>query len=142
MEQLRPLISSQWPTAEVSLATLGVRLEELAGRLSLPLAHWCEDGLGPSLGIACRLPSGRVFLLQELEYALRHGYAKGPAVLVDATDLVEHGVESLLAEILPALRLSHSDLIAVADRSTEEFAAELLVRLRQGRAQRDKPDAG
>jgi hypothetical protein len=117
---------ARWPTVQVPLASLGLRVDELATRLNLPVHAWYEDGLGPARGVGCRLPSGRLFLLEELQLAVRHQGSRGPTLYVDAADLTAGGVESLLEEILQALQLSRADLTWIMDRAGEEEVARWL----------------
>jgi hypothetical protein len=125
---------NRWPTVEIPLASLGLRVDELATRLNLPIHTWYEDGLGPARGVGCRLPSGRLFLLEELQLAVEHRGSRGPTLFVDAADLTARGVGSLLEEILQALHLSRSDVTWILDRAGEEEAARWL-RDFQGRSQ-------
>lgn len=115
-----------WPTVEVPLASLGIRVDELAARLNLPIHTWNQGGLGPTRGLGGHLPSGKPFELQELQLAVEYQGAKGPNVFVDAADLTGHGVESLLEEILDALHLSRSDVTWTLDSAGEEQAARWL----------------
>src|SRR5262245_18432267 len=126
---LEPLTSFAWATDGVPLAALAVRLEALAARLDLPLRTWDEPGLGPARGLGCRLPSGRVCFLEELELAIQHQGARGPTVYVDAADLGSLGVESMLAEVLGALGLSRSDLAGVAGIGAQQAPGELAARM-------------
>src|SRR5258707_849615 len=121
---LEPLSSYTWPTDCCGLATLNVRIDELAARLGLPVFTWQEEGLGTARGVGCRLPSGRVFLLEELEFSVRDHNAKGPNVYVDAIDLGDQGVESMLKEVLEGLQLSRSDVNWLAEAGAQQNAAK------------------
>jgi hypothetical protein len=140
MSQLELLTSHTWPTAEMALGSLGLHIDELASRLGLPVHRWTVDGLGPARGFGCRLPSGRVFLLEELELSVRYHEAKGPNIHVDAADLAANGIESLLVEILDALGLARSDAIAVADREAEQTAARFVTSAREYRARQKRSE--
>jgi hypothetical protein len=107
---LEPLSSYTWPTDGWPLAALSIRVDDLAARLGLSVLTWQEDGLGTARGVLCRLPSGRVFLLQELETKVQYYNAKGPDVYVDAGDVGDQGVEPMLNEVLDGLQLSRSDV--------------------------------
>jgi hypothetical protein len=125
----------------VPLAALAIRVEALAARLDLPLRIWDEPGLGPACGFGCRLPSGRVCFLEELELAIQHQGARGPAVYVDAADLGSLGVEPMVAEVLGALGLSRSDLAGVAGIDAQQAAAELAARVPQRSGGEAEPPA-
>jgi hypothetical protein len=112
MELLTPPVS--FPTKPVPLAALSVRVDELALRLGYRVQSWVEDGLGPARGFCCRLQSGRVFCLEELELAIKHQGAKGPVVWVDDTDMVAVGIEHLVEEVSTSLGLTRADLTGVA----------------------------
>jgi hypothetical protein len=116
----------RWLTVAVPLASLAIRVDDLAARLNFPIHIWDQEGLGPTRGLAGRLPSGRPFELQELQHAIQYQGAKGPNVLVDAEDLKAQGVESLLQELLRAMHLSRSDVTWVLDSAGEEQAARWL----------------
>ena len=128
---LEPLTSFTWATDGVPLAALAVPVEALAARLALPLRTWDEPGLGPARGLGCRLPSGRVCFLEELELAIQHQGARGPTVYVDAADLGSVGVEPMVAEVLGAMGLGRSDLAGVAGIGARQAAAELAARVSQ-----------
>ena len=137
---LEPLASHTWPTDRCALATLSVRVDELAARLGLPVFTWQEEGLGTARGVACRLPSGRVFLLEELEMSVRYQNAKGPNVYVDATDLGNQRVEALLNEVLEGLQLSLSDVNWLAEAAAQQSAAKLAAGVRAAKGRR-QPNA-
>jgi hypothetical protein len=121
-----PFGKHSWPTVEFPLASLGLRVDAIAARLKLPVHAWNNEGLGSARGLGCRLPSGRLFLLMELQLKVQYYDAKGPTVYVDAGDLIALGAESLLEEILAALNLSPSDVARTVDRTDEEQAAQWL----------------
>ncbi len=133
---LEPLSSYTWLTDCCALATLSVRIDQLAARLGLPVFTWQEEGLGTARGVGCRLPSGRVFLLEELELAVRHQNAKGPNVYVDATDLGDQGVEPMLKEVLGGLQLSRSDVNWLAEADAQQSAAKLAAEVRAAKERR------
>ena len=130
MNDLQNLTSYTFPTAECGLASLTIRVDDLADRFGFPVLEWQEDGLGPTRGFAFRLSSGRVFVLIEHLLSIKHSYSRGPNVLVDATELAALGVETLLAEFLKATGLSRADVAQVADRSSEMEAEELAARFK------------
>jgi hypothetical protein len=52
-------LGTRWPSGEaVDIAILSLSIEELAGRIGLPLVHDFEAGLGRWSGVGGRLPSG------------------------------------------------------------------------------------
>jgi hypothetical protein len=133
---LEPLASYTWPTDRWPLAALSIRVDELATRLGLSILTWHEDGLGPARGVVCGLPSGRVFLLQELENKVRYYNAKGPDVYVDAGDVGDQGVEPMLIEVLDGLQLSRSDVNWLPDATSQQSAAKFAAEARAAKAQR------
>jgi hypothetical protein len=139
---LEALTSFTWPTGTVPLASLSIRVDDLAARLGTPVHAWNEDGLGPARGFGGRLPSGRVVLLEELQYAVQHHGARGPVVYVDAVELAAAGPEPLAAEVVAALGLSPSDLVCIADQTDQEFAEELATRSREARAVQGPQQSG
>lgn len=116
--------SLHWPTTEFALASLNVRVDELAKRVAFRVDAWDEDGLGPARGAALSLSSGRPVLLQELQFPIETGASGGPDVWVDAGDLAALGVEALLAELLAALELPLEAVVWVQDDSVREQAAQ------------------
>jgi len=128
---LEVLTSYTWPTGPVALATLSVRVDDLAAQLRVPVQTWYEEGLGPARGFGGRLSSGYVVLLEELELAIKHHAARGPGVYVDASVLGSAEPAALVTELLEALGLSSSDLASVADAAAQQFAAELTRRARK-----------
>src|ERR1700732_2273816 len=81
---------------DVVLASLGVRVDELAARLRVPVDAWDLDGVGPVRGFGCRLSSGHVFWLSEFQSQIQWSESKGPYLFEDAADLGAQGLEPLL----------------------------------------------
>ena len=106
MNTLTHLTEYVWQSAELPVCTVDVPVRVLAERFGIPLAHWEEPGLGGASGFGCRLASGLVLLLEELSHAREHLGAKGPTIYVEATELVERGIQSTLASTLAGLDLS------------------------------------
>jgi hypothetical protein len=122
---LEPLTSHTWPTDGLPIAVLGIQVDDLASRLDLPVFAWVVDGLGPARGVACRLPSGRVFGLEEVETSIRYQGVKGPTVWVDAADMADRGIERLLAEILEGLQLSKENIAEVVGPEVHQRALQV-----------------
>ena len=106
MSTLTHLTEYAWQSAEFPVCTVDVPVGLLAERFGIPLAHWEEPGLGGASGFGCRLASGLVLFLEELSHAREHLGAKGPTIYVEATELVERGIQSTLASTLAGLDLS------------------------------------
>src|SRR5262249_36313683 len=136
---LEVLTSYTWPTTPMGLATLHVRVDDLAGRLGVAVQTWTEDGLGPPRGLGGRLPSRRAILVEELEWQVRHHAAGWVNVYVDAAALGALGAEPLVAEVLDSLGLDRSSLATVADPTAQREAAELAVRAVTAAAARGAP---
>ena len=101
----------RWPSGgEQAIAILRVPLERLAEKSGLTLEQWDEEGLGPARGVWCRLPSGRVVQLYELEYTPEDRGAVGPNVSADLGDISRIGPEKLVDEVLQAFALSRADV--------------------------------
>lgn len=122
------VMSYTWPTDAFPLAALAVRVDALAGRLGMTVLTWVEDGLGPARGFGVRMPSGRVYLFEELELSVRHDGARGPNVYVDAAELARDGVTVLVAELLEGCGLVECDLASVATTRDQETAAGVAAR--------------
>jgi hypothetical protein len=132
---LEPITSYTWPTDAFPLAALAIRVDALAHRLGVAVQTWVEDGLGPARGFGVRLPSGRVYLFEELETSVLHHGARGPNVYVDAGALAEVGVMVLLAELLEACGLVEGDLATDATGQVQELAAAVAARVKAHRKQ-------
>ena len=128
-----------FPTDAQPIATTTVPLDVLAQRAgAVPVSFEFAGGQGRERGFGVRLSAGLVVMLGDETFVnLRTNrvfHTSDPALYVDAGDVASRGVEDLLAEILPALQLSRSDLAWVVDASVREHAAELVARLRGHRA--------
>lgn len=111
-----------WPNDPINILGLTISLEDLAARIQVPIASWNEDGLGPVRGFGCRLPSGRVILVEEFEIAVRHGYVPGPSVLIDVGEVAHHGVDILVGGILTALSLTQADCVCPEKEIIQDLA--------------------
>ena len=129
---LEPLTSYTWPTDRYPLASLSVRVDNLAARLGIEAHAWQVDGLGPARGFGGRLPSGRVILVEELEYGRPY-----PAVWVDAAELSTFGPDALVAEVCRELGLTPPEIVRVAGNTERLAATELTGQVIAARAQRE-----
>ena len=120
--------SYTWPNDGIPFAGLGLRMDDLASRLGVALHTWHVDGLGPARGLGFRSASGRVYLLQELEMAVRYHGAPGPEVHVDAAELARLGAEALVEDVVATLGIARGDVVFVADKSVQQSAAALVAR--------------
>lgn len=109
-----------------TIAVLTIRLDESAARFNMEPASWDDDGLGPTRGLLIRLPSGRIVLIQEQEYAIKHQGIPGFELVVDGGDMVSLGVDALLDEVLHAFGLSESAVYWKADEDSRQSAAQIL----------------
>ena len=117
----------RWPSgADMAIAGLSVRLSRLAEAAKLNLCSWEEDGLGPVHGALCRLPSGRVVLLREVEHAVEHLGASGPDIHADLQEVATEGIKPILSELLAALKLSTDAVAWSQGADVRESAAEIL----------------
>jgi hypothetical protein len=123
-----------WPNDGFPFAGIGVRMDELASRLGVAVHTWRIDGLGPARGLGFRSTSGRLYLLQELEMAVRYRGATGPEVHVDAAELASVGVETLVNDVVAALGIARRDVVFVAGESVQQQAAALVARCSAQRA--------
>lgn len=124
MSAFKTLETYKWPTDEFAFASVGIRMTDLAKRLSTPTKKWQEDGLGSAEGVMIQTEKGFCFLIRELEHAVKYLGSKGPDIFVDAEDFGTHGVEPLLAELLSALNLARSDLTWIQDPAFQKDAKE------------------
>jgi hypothetical protein len=113
----------RWSTTEYPLATLSVRVDVLAARLGFRIDSWEEDGLGPARGAALQLSSGKLIILQELQYMIESGRSEGPLLMVDAGDVAGLGVAMVLYEVLGELGLD-SDAVAWMQEPEAQAEAE------------------
>jgi hypothetical protein len=128
--------SYTWPNEGIPFAGLGLRIDDLASRLGLAVHTWNVDGLGPARGLGFRSETGRVYLLQELEMALRYHGAPGPEVHADAAELASVGAEALIEDVVVTLGIARRDVVFVADESVRQTAAALVARCSAERAKR------
>jgi len=106
-----PLGEYSWLSEAFPLCTVNVPVAELAQRFGIAVANWQEPGLGSASGFGCRLTSGLVLLLEELSHAREHLGAAGPTIYVEATALLEQGIEATLAGTLTGLHLSPQNIV-------------------------------
>jgi len=118
MKKLTPITDYAWQSDKFAVCTVDVPVAELAERLDLPLVQWEEDGLGSATGFSCRLASGLILFLEELEHLRKHHGAKGPTIYVDASELVERGIQGTLSTALDALGLPRTSVTWVQDESS------------------------
>ena len=129
MEDLSSIDAEEfrWPSgAEMAIAGLSVPLNRLAEAAKLNLCSWEEDGVGPAHGALCRLPSGRVVLLHEVEHAVEHLGASGPDIHADLQEVATEGIEPILSEFLAALKLSADAVAWYQAADGRESAVEIL----------------
>ena len=116
-----------WPVTDYGVARLTVRLTDIAAHCDLGVVGWIEDGLGAAIGCGARLASGVVIQLVEFDYEIRYRGQRGPILYADAGDVLRIGIEALLAEALPALGLSRSNM----DWQNQPPREEDVVRMRR-----------
>jgi len=102
-----------WKTGEFGLCQIGIAAATLAEHLTHPLIHWHEDGLGEACGFACRLSSGLVISIQELQEITKRTGQKQCDIHVDAADFRTHGADTLLEQLIDVFGLSASDILWV-----------------------------
>ena len=125
-----------WPNDSFPLASLGVRVVDLALRLGVATQQWDVEGLGPARGIGFRTANGRVYLIGEVELSVAHSGVSGPGVYVDAAELAMVGSVAIIEEVVAELGLIPSDVVWVADAdaAAEKFTAELVTKVANARA--------
>jgi len=126
--------SYTWPNDGIPFAGLGLRMDDLASRLGVAVHTWDVDGLGPARCLGFRSVSGRVYLLQELELAVRYHGAPGPEVHVDAAELATFCPEALVHDVVATLGIARQNVPFVADKSVQQNAAALVARWSAERA--------
>lgn len=123
----------RWPSgAEQQIATLAIPLDQLAAQAGLTLDHWEEDGLGPARGAWCRLPSGRVVQLHDLEHMRMHRQTDDSTVSADLADIATLGSAELIREVLHAFGLDSTAVAWRQDESADRWAADVLSARRTG----------
>jgi hypothetical protein len=128
--------SYTWPNDGIPFAVLNLRMDDLAKRLGLAVNTWHVDGLGPARGLGFRSASGRVYLLEELEMAVRYQGTPGPGVYVDAAELAKFSPEALLDDVVATLGIARQDVVHVVDKSVQQSATSLVARCSAERTKR------
>jgi hypothetical protein len=128
--------SNTWPNDGIPFAGLRIRVDDLAARLGVAVHKWNVDGLGPAYGFGFCTPSGRVYLVQELELSVKYQRASGPAVYVDAAELATVGAIALVEEMVMVLGLAPPDVETFADAAAEKRAAALVAEVAAANAKR------
>jgi hypothetical protein len=126
----------RWPNDGIPFAGLDLRMDDLASRLGIDVHVWNDDGLGQARGLAFRSSSGRVYLLEELDVAVRYYGATGPGVYVDAADLATVSLDTLVDDVVAALGIARHEVVWVADESLRQSAAAFVAKLSAERANR------
>jgi hypothetical protein len=127
MARILAIDNHRWPSgAEFPLAGLSVRLSRIAEDQNLALTRWEEDGLGFATGAFCRLPTGRVILLRELDHLVEHFSPQGPEVLIDAGELAAEGVTKIIEEVIEQLGLGRESLSWIQDGDAQIAAQRII----------------
>jgi hypothetical protein len=128
--------SYTWPNDGLPFAGLGLRIDDLARSLEVAVHSWNVDGLGPARGFGFRSEAGRVYMLQELEMAVRYHGALGPELYADAAELANAGAEALVEDVMVALDITRKDVVFIVDNSVQKYASALVARCTTERAKR------
>lgn len=126
--------SYRWPNDDMIFAGIALRVDELAAQLGVAVHTWDASGLGPARGLGFRSASGRVYLLEELEYAVRYYGAPGPVIHVDAAELATYGPELLVDDVVATLGIARQNVVLSADKSIRQRAAEIVANCSAARA--------
>jgi hypothetical protein len=92
-----------------------MRMDALAGALSIKTDEWEEDGLGLARGAWLKLSTGRVVLVYELAHSIDYLGARGPTVEVEAGEATALGLSRLTAEVKSELSLTDKQIIVMYD---------------------------
>lgn len=111
MSAVESVLQYVWRSDDIPICTLNVPVVELSERLEIPLCRWEVDGLGDASGFLCKTPSGLVLKLEELAHAREHFGAQGPAVYMEASELVARGIHGALALVLSELDLRPGNVV-------------------------------
>lgn len=95
----------------IPLCTVNVSVAQLAQRFGIAVSRWEEPGLGSASGFVCKLPSGLVLFLEELDHAVKHLGFGGPTISVEATALGEQGIRATLEGALTGLDLLPQNVV-------------------------------
>ena len=116
-----------WRSLDFPLCVIDVPVAELAERWGIALAHWDEPGLGAASGFACSVGgAGLVVLLEEFAHARESLGAPGPTLIVEATELLVHGIEGTLGTVLSHLGLSYSNVTWAQTETGLQFARQII----------------
>jgi hypothetical protein len=126
--------SYTWPNDDLPFAVLGLRMHDLASRFGVAVPTR-DDWLGPARELRFRSASGRVYLLQESEWSIRHLGHTGPEVHVDVAELASSGVEALVNDVVVSLGIARRDVAFVVDESIQQTAADVVARCSAQRAE-------
>ncbi|WP_369980094.1 hypothetical protein [Xanthomonas bundabergensis] len=110
---------------EFPLCTIQTSIFELSERLQIPLDSWDEPGMGDAHGFGCRLASGAIVVLVELDHARKH-FGSGPTVYVEASQLIEYGIEVTLNETIASLLLSRESVTWLQTEEGRQAAEEVV----------------
>lgn len=100
----------RWPTEDMPLASTRRRASEIAAHVGVELDYWEENGLGAACGFVMITPAGRMVQVRELAHIVEQGWG-GAGIDVDAADVLDPGVDQLLAEVVDLFGLTDEDLI-------------------------------
>jgi hypothetical protein len=117
---MQQLSTYRWPVDPIPLASLSVRVDDLASRLGVTVSTWEVEGLGGARGMGCISSSGYVYLLEELQCSEQPELA----VYVDATLLASLGVDVIVSEMVAEFGLDRAVILSLANSETESFAAQ------------------
>ena len=77
--------------------------------------------MGQAHGFGCRLASGAIVILVELDHARKH-LGCGPDIYVEASELVVRGIEVVLSENLAGLALSRESVTWLQNEESRQAA--------------------
>ena len=90
--------------------------------------------MGEATGFGCRLANGIVVFFEEFAHA-RENFGSGPTIYVEASELIENGIDGTLFRVLEGLGLSDKCVTWLQTESGVQ-AAKLVVQAARERARR------
>ncbi|MCW0411225.1 hypothetical protein NB709_001101 [Xanthomonas sacchari] len=120
-----PLCEGERLLVSFPLCTVQTSIFDLAEQLNLPLHRWEEPGLGPTHGFGCRLDTGHFVVVEEHEHA-RAQLGIGATLYVEASQLIERGIDAVLSETIAGLSVPRQSVTWVQTEDAVEEAKRVV----------------
>jgi len=120
IEQVR---NYRFPLIGMPIVKFCRRISEIALSNGLEVETFTERR-GNAYGMFVKLSSGRVVSLVESLHLIVHHHEMGPTAYIDAHEVVDHGVEFLVNEVVACLGLSQQDVDWIAPSENRKIALD------------------